>query len=166
MIDVRDTTSWSLFGSAEYDLTERLTVDAQLRYGEEDKFVTGYLWDESDLTLQVSDSEPFLSGKSPIDQAAGMSMAAGAAGGASDAQPCKASITQHSEVTERIRIAAPLGRPALYAIMVRKVACASGSVSAVEYIGRVGTIGCCAMYDRAQTWLPGCATVHAHFQEA
>jgi iron complex outermembrane recepter protein len=51
VIEVRDTTSWSLFGSAEYDLTERLTVDAQLRYGEEDKFVTGYLWDESDLTL-------------------------------------------------------------------------------------------------------------------
>lgn len=51
VIDVRDTTSWSLFASAEYDLTARLTVDAQLRYGEEDKFVTGYLWDENDLNL-------------------------------------------------------------------------------------------------------------------
>lgn len=51
VIDVRDTTSWSLFTSAEYDLTPRLTVDAQLRYGEEDKFVTGYVWDETDLTL-------------------------------------------------------------------------------------------------------------------
>lgn len=49
VVDVRDTEAWSLFASAEYDLTDRLTIDAQVRYGEEDKTATNYLWDEVNL---------------------------------------------------------------------------------------------------------------------
>jgi len=51
VFDVRDSNAWSLFAAAEYDLTDRLTVDAQLRYGEEEKYAGAYVWDETDLTL-------------------------------------------------------------------------------------------------------------------
>lgn len=49
VVDGQDVEAWSLFASAEYDLTDRLTIDGQLRYGEEDKSAYGYRWDEEDL---------------------------------------------------------------------------------------------------------------------
>ncbi len=47
----QETDSWSVFASAEYDFTERLTVDAQIRYGEETKNQTVYDWDEENLDV-------------------------------------------------------------------------------------------------------------------
>ena len=49
VVDGQDTEAWSLFASAEYDLTDRVTVDGQIRYGEEDKSAYGIAWDEVDL---------------------------------------------------------------------------------------------------------------------
>ena len=53
VVDGQDIESWSLFGSAEYDFTDRLTADVQLRYGEEDKTSYGIAWDEVNLDAQA-----------------------------------------------------------------------------------------------------------------
>lgn len=49
--------SWSVFTSGELDVTEALTLDAQLRYGHEEKEVQGYRWDEVNLAA----ADPLLS---------------------------------------------------------------------------------------------------------
>ncbi|MCC7329409.1 MAG: TonB-dependent receptor [Gammaproteobacteria bacterium] len=41
--------SWSVFTAADLSVTEALTLDAQLRYGHENKEVRGYKWDEVNL---------------------------------------------------------------------------------------------------------------------
>lgn len=43
--------SWSVFGSAELDVTERFTLDFQVRYGEEKKSETLVIWDEENLDV-------------------------------------------------------------------------------------------------------------------
>lgn len=45
--------SWSVFGSAEYDVIDTLTVDAQLRYSHEKKKARGFQWDEEDLSVEA-----------------------------------------------------------------------------------------------------------------
>lgn len=41
--------SWSVFAAADLDITDVLTVDAQLRYGHEEKEARGFRWDEVNL---------------------------------------------------------------------------------------------------------------------
>lgn len=48
----KDTSSWSVFTSADLDVTEALTLDAQLRYGEEDKEIKGFIWDPVNLAAE------------------------------------------------------------------------------------------------------------------
>ncbi len=48
-IQDRSVSAWSVFTSADFDVTETLTLDAQLRYGEEEKETSGNRWNEVDL---------------------------------------------------------------------------------------------------------------------
>ncbi len=65
-VEERDTSSWSVFASGEFDITERLTFDAQIRYGEEDKDVTGYAWDEVNLASSQFDSSVQCTEPAPV----------------------------------------------------------------------------------------------------
>lgn len=52
-----DDSSWSVFSSADLDVTDILTLDAQLRYGRDEREARGFRWDE----VNLSAPDPLLS---------------------------------------------------------------------------------------------------------